>query len=144
MLQKDQHHGQHDTDAGGVQQQPGTVGDGEDGGAGPGETEDGQTAVQHAAAVSTILTTPTIKSRDSPLCLWNSFKRKTHKFGYLLHCDLLCRLVAEQLKRGESVQPECYDEVSIFFSDIVGFTTIANQSEPLQVCAQFYKESLYI
>lgn len=84
LLQKDQHHGQHDTDAGGVQQQPGTAGDGEDGGAGPGETEDGQTAVQHAAAVSTILTTPTIKSRDSPLCLWN-----THKFGYLLHCDLL-------------------------------------------------------
>lgn len=84
MLQKDQHHGQHDTDAGGVQQQPGTAGDGEDGGAGPGETEDGQTAVQHAAAVSTILTTPTIKSRDSSLCLWN-----THKFGYLLHCDLL-------------------------------------------------------
>ena len=46
-------------------------------------------------------------------------------------------LVAEQLKRGESVQPECYDEVSIFFSDIVGFTTIANQSEPLQVRRQF-------
>lgn len=143
MLQKDQHHGQHDTDAGGIQQQPGTAGDGEDGGAGPGETEDGQTTVQHAAAVSTILTTPTIKSRDSPLCLWNTFKRTpTH----LVICCIViyCRLVAEQLKRGESVQPECYDEVSIFFSDIVGFTTIANQSEPLQVCAQFYKESLYI
>lgn len=138
MLQKDQHHGQHDTDAGGVQQQPGTAGDGEDGGAGPGETEDGQTAVQHAAAVSTILTTPTIQSRDSPFVYGT--------LTNLVICCIViyCRLVAEQLKRGESVQPECYDEVSIFFSDIVGFTTIANQSEPLQVCAQFYKESLYI
>ncbi|XP_048752602.2 atrial natriuretic peptide receptor 1-like isoform X2 [Ostrea edulis] len=56
-------------------------------------------------------------------------KQKTDRLLY----NMLPPLVAEQLKRGESVQPECYDEVSIFFSDIVGFTTIANQSEPLQV-----------
>lgn len=44
------------------------------------------------------------------------------------------RSVAEQLKRGESVLPETYEEVSIFFSDIVGFTTISSTSEPLEVC----------
>ncbi|KAK3083751.1 hypothetical protein FSP39_002603 [Pinctada imbricata] len=56
-------------------------------------------------------------------------KQKTDRLLY----TMLPPLVAEQLKRGESVRPECYDEVSIFFSDIVGFTTIANESEPLQV-----------
>ncbi|XP_061189735.1 atrial natriuretic peptide receptor 2-like [Saccostrea echinata] len=56
-------------------------------------------------------------------------KQKTDRLLY----NMLPPLVAEQLKRGESVQPECFDDVSIFFSDIVGFTTIANQSQPLQV-----------
>ncbi|XP_023932730.1 atrial natriuretic peptide receptor 1 [Lingula anatina] len=41
--------------------------------------------------------------------------------------------VAEALKRGEPVEPETFDGVSIFFSDIVGFTTIAAKSNPLQV-----------
>jgi hypothetical protein len=46
---------------------------------------------------------------------------------------MIIRLAAEQLKRGEHVVPETFSEVSIFFSDIVGFTSLSRASSPLQV-----------
>ncbi|XP_041349332.1 atrial natriuretic peptide receptor 2-like [Gigantopelta aegis] len=56
-------------------------------------------------------------------------KRKTDRLLY----QMLPPSVANQLKGGLSVVPESYEDVSIFFSDIVGFTSIAGKSQPLDV-----------
>ncbi|KAM6159424.1 guanylate cyclase D-like [Rhynchocyon petersi] len=41
--------------------------------------------------------------------------------------------VAESLKMGTTVEPEYFDQVTIYFSDLVGFTTISALSEPIEV-----------
>lgn len=46
---------------------------------------------------------------------------------------ILSRSVAEALKLGATVEPEYFDSVSLYFSDIVGFTTISANSEPIEV-----------
>lgn len=43
------------------------------------------------------------------------------------------RSVAEALKMGTPVEPEFFEEVTLYFSDIVGFTTISAMSEPIEV-----------
>ncbi|XP_057710984.1 retinal guanylyl cyclase 2 isoform X1 [Corythoichthys intestinalis] len=58
-------------------------------------------------------------------------KQKTEK----LLTQMLPPSVAEALKIGGTVVPEYFDSVSLYFSDIVGFTTISANSEPIEVVA---------
>uniref|UniRef100_A0A914V6Q0 Guanylate cyclase n=1 Tax=Plectus sambesii TaxID=2011161 RepID=A0A914V6Q0_9BILA len=46
---------------------------------------------------------------------------------------MLPRQVADKLKVGQAVEPEAFDNVSIMFSDVVGFTKLASKCTPLQV-----------
>ncbi|RDD35992.1 Guanylate cyclase 32E [Trichoplax sp. H2] len=46
---------------------------------------------------------------------------------------MLPRTVAEQLKQGKAVVAETYDDVTVYFSDIVGFTEICHTSTAMQV-----------
>nr|XP_023419350.1 retinal guanylyl cyclase 1 [Cavia porcellus] len=56
-------------------------------------------------------------------------KQKTDR----LLTQMLPPSVAEALKMGIPVEPEYFEEVTLYFSDIVGFTTISAMSEPIEV-----------
>lgn len=47
--------------------------------------------------------------------------------------DISLRSVASQLIMGQPVMAETYDQVTIYFSDIIGFTKLSAESTPLEV-----------
>ncbi|KAK0415356.1 hypothetical protein QR680_011905 [Steinernema hermaphroditum] len=58
-----------------------------------------------------------------------SEKRKSD----LLLYRMMPKQIAEKLKMGSSVEPETFESVTVFFSDVVSFTTLASLCTPLQV-----------
>ncbi len=47
--------------------------------------------------------------------------------------QMLPRKVADDLMHGRPIEPEAFSSVTIFFSDIVGFTTISQSVQPKDV-----------
>ena len=94
----------------------------EDKSVGGGEEEERSLALSHVARVSLL----TLAKPIFELC-------------FFLNIYDFCREVADCLKQGKSVAPETFEKVTIFFSDIVGFTTLASKSTPIQVLSAFIR-----
>lgn len=46
---------------------------------------------------------------------------------------MLPKSVAKSLKAGQAVEPESYESVTIYFSDVMGFTMLSGRATPFQV-----------
>jgi class 3 adenylate cyclase len=55
------------------------------------------------------------------------------KLNMALVHQILPPKVAEAVRKGEQVQPESFDQVTVFFSDVVGFTNICAKVPPIKV-----------
>ena len=51
----------------------------------------------------------------------------------MLSAGMIPPAVAEELKQGRTVPATSFSSVTVFFSDIVGFTSLASSSTPIQI-----------
>lgn len=83
---------------------------------------------------SYLLSKEALVSEQSKLILMQEkskiIERKLHMA--LIH-QILPPKVADQIIAGKQVEPELFEEVTIFFSDVVGFTNICSQVSPVEV-----------
>ncbi|RUS89032.1 hypothetical protein EGW08_003203, partial [Elysia chlorotica] len=56
-------------------------------------------------------------------------KKKSEELLY----QILPRSVANKLRLGQKVEPQSFESVTIFFSDIVGFTSLSAESSPFEI-----------
>lgn len=66
-------------------------------------------------------------------CSADEALRAKHLKERALLDQILPPKVSAALREGRPVEPESYDCVTIFFSDIVGFTSLSSQMQPQQV-----------
>ncbi|OQV23663.1 Retinal guanylyl cyclase 2 [Hypsibius exemplaris] len=59
-------------------------------------------------------------------------EKLTHNMESLLH-SMLPSSIADKLAKGLAVEPEFYESSTLFFSDIVGFTSLAAVSAPIDI-----------
>lgn len=69
-----------------------------------------------------------VTSRDQKLA-----NKKDKKMTQDLLYDVFPRHIADALKVGRKVEPESHELVTIFFSDIVGFTSMSQRMSPMKV-----------
>lgn len=66
---------------------------------------------------------------DAKLVTLLEEKLKTEELLY----QFVPKSIASLLKEGRSVEPEAFECVTVFYSDIVGFTSLSSESSPIEV-----------
>ncbi|XP_070564673.1 atrial natriuretic peptide receptor 2-like [Ptychodera flava] len=77
--------------------------------------------------------TTNMQTFASTLVVQSKALQRERKRATSLLYRLLPKTIAQQIKKNEHVVPERFKEATVFFSDIVAFTSICSKSTPLQV-----------